>query len=67
MMWEPEGVMRRLADQTEMLKAQLSAPPSPSDADRDLTVRSLAVVSEAVLKIGRDIRQIRLQLADRNS
>ena len=65
-MIEIESVMQRLDDQTRRLKAELAANETLKEhEERELTVKSLALVSEAVLKIGRDIRQIRLQLADR--
>lgn len=66
-MIEIENVMQRLSEQTRALNAQLAAnDPLEGETERAMTVRSLALVSEAVLKIGRDIRQIRLQLAERN-
>jgi hypothetical protein len=61
---ELESVMQRLDLQTKRLK-QRAATSRPEDDERALTVESLALVSEAVLKIGRDIRQLRLQLGER--
>ncbi|MFC3691465.1 hypothetical protein [Chenggangzhangella methanolivorans] len=66
-MLEVESVMQRLDDQTKRLKAEAAACLAlETQEERALTVKSLALVSEAVLKIGRDIRQIRMQLADRS-
>lgn len=66
-MIEIENVMQRLSEQSRALNAQLAASVEQGEAsERALTVKSLALVSEAVLKIGRDIRQIRLQLAERS-
>ena len=66
-MIEIESVMQRLSEQSRALNAQLAAnEPLDEESERALTVKSLALVSEAVLKIGRDIRQIRLQLAEQN-
>lgn len=66
-MIEIESVMQRLSQQSRALNAQLAASELlDEESERALTVKSLALVSEAVLKIGRDIRQIRLQLAEKN-
>jgi hypothetical protein len=66
-MIEIESVMQRLSEQSRALNAQLAASEAlDEESERALTVKSLALVSEAVLKIGRDIRQIRLQLAEKN-
>ena len=66
-MIEIESVMQRLSEQSRALNAQLATnEPLDEESERALTVKSLALVSEAVLKIGRDIRQIRLQLAEQN-
>jgi hypothetical protein len=56
--------MQRLDAQTQRLR-QRALVSRAEDEERALTVESLALVSEAVLKIGRDIRQLRLQLGER--
>jgi hypothetical protein len=61
---ELESVMQRLDAQTKRLR-QRALVSRAEDEERALTVESLALVSEAVLKIGRDIRQLRLQLGER--
>ena len=65
-MAEVESVMQRLAEETRRLRAEVEASQPETDPERALTLGSLALVSEAVLRIGRDVRQIRLQLAERN-
>lgn len=64
-MAELESVMQRLDAQTKRLKERIATPREPAGDDGGLTVEALALVSEAVLRIGRDIRALRLQLADR--
>lgn len=64
-MAELESVMTRLDVQTKRLKERSLAPLQSAGDDAGLTLETLALFSEAVLKIGRDIRAIRLQLADK--
>lgn len=65
-MAELESVMQRLSDQTRALRLKCAAPRSDADEERALMVEGLAVVSEALLRVGRDVRALRLQLADRS-
>lgn len=64
-MAELESVMQRLDTQTKRLKERMAALRGSAGDDGGLTVEALALVSEAVLRIGRDIRALRLQLEDR--
>ena len=59
---EIESVMQRLDAQARRLKQRAVAGEA---GDAALTAESLALVSEAILRIGRDVRQLRLQLAER--
>lgn len=60
---ELESVMERLDAQAKRLKERSRGAGAGDDAA--LTAQSLAVVSEAILRIGRDLRLLRLQLADK--
>lgn len=64
-MSEQEGVMQRLDAQTRRLKERMTSGPASAVTDEALTLESLMIVSEALLRIGRDIRHMRLQTADR--
>ncbi|HVI28178.1 hypothetical protein [Hansschlegelia sp.] len=59
---ELESVMQRLDAQARRLRQRAAAGEA---GDAALTTESLALVSEAILRIGRDVRQLRLQLAER--
>jgi len=63
-MAELESVMERLKDQTDRLKRR-AASPSGADEERALMIEGLALVSEALLKVGRDVRMMRNQWQDR--
>ena len=62
-MGDMETVMNRLSAHARRLQEQ----PVPSgDADRALMVESLALMSEALLKVGRDVRHLRNKMADKD-
>ena len=61
---ELESVMERLSAQTNQLKERSRS--AARDGDEALTVQSLALVSEAILRLGRDLRLLRLQMADKS-
>ena len=60
---ELETVMQRLDTQARRLKDQASTGDS---AERAMMAESLALVSEALLKVGRDIRYIRNQMTEKH-
>lgn len=59
---EMESVMERLSAQTERLQEECRKSRG-SDEDRALLMQGLVVLSEAVLRVGRDVRQLKLQAA----
>ena len=59
---EMESVMERLSVQTERLQAEYRKSRG-HDEDRALMVQGLALVSEALLRVGRDVRLLKLQMA----
>lgn len=63
-MAELESVMRRLDAHAKRL-VERSPSTSGGDDENALMVQGLALVSEAILRVGRDIRFLRLQLADK--
>lgn len=66
-MAELSSVMQRLDDQAKLLRSRIDAPQVVADADRALMIESIAALSEAILKVSRDVRALRIQIAERHS
>lgn len=66
-MSELSSVMQRLDDQAKLLRNRIDAPQAVADADRSMMMESIAALSEAIIKLGRDVRALRLQIAERHS
>ena len=65
-MTELSSVMMRLDAHTKRLQDKAQAARPGGDDEQALVVQGLALVSEALLRIGRDVRTLRLQLADKS-
>ncbi|MGA0531111.1 hypothetical protein [Hansschlegelia sp. KR7-227] len=63
-MGELETVMERLGAHARRLEERSRSARSAND-DGALMVQTLALMSEALLRVGRDVRHLRNQLADR--
>jgi type II secretory pathway component PulJ len=64
-MAELESVMQRLDAHTRRLQERSSAQDGGADEEKALMVQGLALVSEALVRVGRDIRFLRLRLAEK--
>ncbi|RXF73583.1 hypothetical protein [Hansschlegelia zhihuaiae] len=63
-MAELEGVMQRLDAQVGRIKASAAAETG-RDEVQELLLQSLALVSEALLRVGRDVRFLKLHFAEK--
>ncbi len=59
---ELESVVHRLDAQTKLLKQRVDA--SRGDDDKEMMLKSLALVSEVLLKVSRDVRHLRNNVVD---
>jgi hypothetical protein len=65
-MAELESVMQRLDAHTLRLQQRSAAARSAEiDEDRALLVQGMALMSEALIRVGRDLRFLRLHLAEK--
>lgn len=64
-MAELESVMQRLDAHTKRLLERSAAPDAEADDEKALMVQGLALVSEAIVRVGRDVRFLRLHLAEK--
>lgn len=65
-MAELESVMQKLSDHTARLRrSAVAGSGAGAEEDRALMIEQLALVSEALLRVGRDVRLMKTQWQDR--